>query len=183
MLYFCISYREKVEYLLNFSLLVIGNTGKILLVFKRFCVESFVWIRRAEIFVSNFSKYLVLLACACIMQHWPMKSPFSCNDVKLTPIGALWPLKSIAGISRVIRCKHRIVLTFWNLFLVQIKHTIGPEMEMLCTFVKFEDTDSQMTPEIRLLTLILTRLLQRRHVWSYVRRKVWLVYIFVQTIV
>jgi hypothetical protein len=90
--------------------------------------------------------------------------------------------------SPLFECKYlcdylpRIVLTFLNLFQVRIKLTIGPEMEMPCTFVKFEDTDSQMTPEIRLLTSILTRLLQRRHVRrgrSYVRRKVWLVYIFV----
>jgi hypothetical protein len=59
---------EKVEYLLNFSSFSEGYMiymSKILFVFKRFRVESFVCIRRVEIFILNFSKYRVLLACAC----------------------------------------------------------------------------------------------------------------------
>jgi hypothetical protein len=48
-----------------------GYMCKILFVFKRFCVESFVWIRRVEIFILNFSRYRVLLAraCWCRRQH------------------------------------------------------------------------------------------------------------------
>jgi hypothetical protein len=50
---------------------------------------------------------------------------------------------------------------------------------------KFEDTGLQITLYIVFLMGIQTRLLQRRYVWrgrSYYRRKVCLVYIFVQTI-
>jgi hypothetical protein len=63
------------------------NVSKILLLFKRFRVESFVWIRhRVEIFILNFSKYRVftrthapgvclaisqyIARCTCKPCHW-----------------------------------------------------------------------------------------------------------------
>jgi hypothetical protein len=62
---FCISYQDKFDYLLNFSLLLIIYIRKILHVSKRFSVERFVLKRQVEIFILNFSKYRVFLWSKC----------------------------------------------------------------------------------------------------------------------
>jgi hypothetical protein len=108
--------------------------GKILLVFKRFRVEGFVWMRRVEIFILNFSRYRFYSHARVLRNTLPIRSSFSRDDVKLTHIGAIWPVQSIPDLCRVVRYKRRIVLTFWNLFQVGIKLTIGPEMEIAWYF-------------------------------------------------
>jgi hypothetical protein len=51
---------------------------------------------------------------------WPIRSSRSRMTSKITLVGALLPLKSISGISRVMRMrqKRRIVLTFLRLFYI-----------------------------------------------------------------
>jgi hypothetical protein len=127
-----------------------GYMSKILFVFKRFrSVESFVWIRRVEIIILNFSRYRVLHARACQPRCTLTFFTGFADDVQFDLLYwvywcALWP--SLLGwlvISRITRYKRRIVLMFW-----------------ICK----EDTSEARGR-------------------SYIRRKVWLVYIFVQTIV
>jgi hypothetical protein len=60
---------KKLNIFLTFRHFLKGYMSKILLVSKRFLVGSFVWIWWVEIFILNFSKYWVLLACACHMLY------------------------------------------------------------------------------------------------------------------
>jgi hypothetical protein len=105
--------RKKLEYLLNSSEFAQSHVSKIVLVFKRFHVESFVWIRhRVEIFILNFSKYRVFTRThaphVCLAIYSPM-------HVYTMPLGILWLVESISGFSKPLgpECKQRFVLTLW----------------------------------------------------------------------
>jgi hypothetical protein len=87
------------------------NLSETLLVFKRFRVQNFFWIRRVDIFILNFSVGFYSHAHT-LRNNWPIRSSCGRDDVKLTRVGEIWPLQSISGICRVTRYKRRIVLPF-----------------------------------------------------------------------
>jgi hypothetical protein len=99
---------------------------KYLFVFKRFCVERFVWIRRLEIFIFQDIGFYLHVRVLC--NTWPIRSSFSRDDVKLMCVGALWPVESISVICRVTWYKRHIVLTFLSRISGWDYLKLGPEM-------------------------------------------------------
>jgi hypothetical protein len=70
---FWISFGEKLQYLLIFCYSLKDHMIKTLIVFKRFHLESFVWMRQVEIFILIFSEHRFYShACAtrCILGQY-----------------------------------------------------------------------------------------------------------------
>jgi hypothetical protein len=118
--------RKKLEYLLNSSEFAQSHVSKIVLVFKRFHVESFVWIRhRVEIFILNFLKYRVFTRTHAPRAYLAIYSP-----MHVQTLGVLWSVESISGFSRPLWCKQRFVLMYVSPGRAKnIKYSVNTEIK------------------------------------------------------
>jgi hypothetical protein len=116
------------------------NRSEILLVFERFRVQNFVWIRRVEIFILNFSRWRVFntrtrVYCAIV------RSSCSRDDVNLTRVGGLWPISYPEYARSTLTCR----IHFWHLLICRVmrykRRIVLNDRDKRC---KFEDTVLQM---------------------------------------